>query len=58
MGDGTHIRCCICQGPVTRNLWTHAFVWIDPNGRSCVAHRECLARLGEFELGLDVDGPW
>jgi hypothetical protein len=28
-------------------------VWTDPDGITCVAHRACLADLGEFELGLN-----
>jgi hypothetical protein len=58
MGDGSHVVCCLCGGPIRRNLWTHAFAWLDPAGTACAAHRECLARLGEFELGLELEGPW
>jgi hypothetical protein len=57
MGDGSHILCCVCDQPVPRSRWWDAFTWVDPLGVTCVAHRACLARLGEFELGL-MDTPW
>lgn len=57
MGDSSHILCCVCEQPVPKTQWWNSFAWIDPAGTTCAAHRACLARLGEFELGL-MDTPW
>jgi len=44
--------CSVCAQPLTR--WDRHFAdsWMDPEGIACVAHRGCLRRLGETDLGL------
>jgi hypothetical protein len=44
------ILCCVCSGPVFDA--TDALCWMDPAGQTCIAHIECLVRLGEKDLGL------
>lgn len=44
--------CCVCQGHINIIGRRDAYVWSDPGGEWCLAHGDCLRRLGEQDLGL------
>lgn len=48
------MTCCACGQPIGYLDRMRTFVWVDPQGRGCVAHRSCLKRMGEVDLGLDL----
>jgi hypothetical protein len=44
--------CSVCEQPIVPAGYRDALCWSDPDGTTCVAHRQCLTRIGEYELRL------
>ena len=44
------MECCICCDPVTLVDQVTAYCWVDPDSITCVAHFDCLVRIGEPQL--------
>ncbi len=59
---GMVIHCAFCaleieseHLPDGRRTWPDGCCWMDPTFVSVAAHRSCLRRMGERDLGLDGD---
>ncbi len=50
--------CCVCVAPIGLDDRPAAQCWTDPDGQPCVAHFDCLVRVGEFELGFGNGRRW
>lgn len=44
------MECCICTDIIDLPDRSTAYCWVDPDSIPCVAHFDCLVRIGEPHL--------